>query len=398
MPPLDGIRVVDLTHFLAGPYCTMLLGDMGADVIKVEEPDAGDYGRAWAPFVADWSTYFLGVNRCKRSITVDLKSAGGKQVFRRLLAQADVFIENLRPGSLTKMGFGYSDVQTWHPGLVYCSITGYGHTGPRRDLPGMDPIIQAEGGVMDITGFSDGPPTRVPFAITDYLAGLYAHIGILVALRDRDKTGLGQHVDIALYDAMISVLSTQVGIMQSQGTSPPRQGNDHPTIAPYETLCVRGQLVMVAAPNPGLWDRLCQAIDAPHLSRDPRFTSNTDRVRNRAALKAALEKEFDRYAPDELVERLRALKIPCGLVRGLAEAMKDPQIAARQMLLEFDEPVELRGFRVLGNPVKMSRTPADPTRRPPRLGEHTEAILHELGFSEAEVFELRAAASTAGRR
>jgi crotonobetainyl-CoA:carnitine CoA-transferase CaiB-like acyl-CoA transferase len=393
MPPLDGIRVVDLTHFLAGPYCTMLLGDMGADVIKVEEPLAGDYGRAWAPFVSDWSTYFFGVNRSKRSITVDLKAAAGKEVFRRLLARADVFIENLRPGSLTKMGFGYAEVQTWNPRLIYCSITGYGQTGPRRDLPGMDPIIQAEGGVMEITGFADGPPTRVPFAITDYLANLYAHIGILVALRDRDTSGLGQHVDIALYDAMISVLSTQVGLLQSQGAALQRQGNDHPTIAPYETLRVRGQLVMVAAPNPGLWDRLWRAIDAPDLAQDPRFASNSDRVRNRAALKAALERAFDRYAAEELVERLRASNIPCGLVRGLAEAIADPQVAARQMLLEFDEPAELRGFRVLGNPIKLSRTPPDPKRRPPRLGEHTDAILHELGFSDAEISELREASS-----
>jgi CoA:oxalate CoA-transferase len=389
MPPLTGVRVIDLTHYLAGPYCTMLLGDMGADVIKVEAPGSGDDGRSWAPFVDDWSTYFLGVNRSKRSITIDLKTPDGSEIFRRLLTRADVLIENFRPRSLAKLGFGYADVQRVNPALIYCSITGYGQTGPRCDLPGMDPIIQAETGVMDITGFPGGEPTRVPFAITDYLAGLYAHIGILMALRDRDKTGLGQQVDIALYDSMLSVLSTQVGLLQAQGAAPPRQGNAHPTIAPYETFRVRDDLVMIAAPNPGLWERLCTSVEAAHLIRDARFLTNTDRVRNRGAMKASLEEAFAAFTIDELLARLRIAGIPNGRVRGLSEALHDPQVAARQMLLEFGDPSGLRGFQVLGNPIKLSRTPAVTTLRPPRLGEHTDSILEELGYDEVKIRQLR---------
>lgn len=397
MLPLQGLKVVDLTRVLAGPYCTMLLGDMGANVVKVEEPNLGDDGRTWAPFLsADWSTYFMGMNRSKRSITLDLKTPGGSKVFRRLLEWADVLVENFKPNSLAKLGFGYPEVQQLNPRLVYCSITGYGQTGPRRHLAGMDPIIQAEAGVMDITGFPDGRPTRIPFAITDYLAGLYAHIGILLALRDRERTGAGQHIDIALYDSMLSVLSTQAGLLQVNGTAPPRQGNDHPAIAPYEAIRVRGGFIMIAAANQRLWKQLCDAVGAPELTEDPRFASNTDRVKNRPAMQAALERAFAAFEVDQLVCRLEAAGVPCGRVRGLAEALQDPQVTARQMLLRFDDPA-IDGFRVVGNPIKLSRTPASPTRRPPHLGEHTEDVLRELGYSDAEIDQLMDASSLANR-
>jgi len=377
MPPLDGLKVIDLTRVLAGPFCSMLLGDMGADVIKIEEPNLGDDARGWAPNIGEWSAYFLGVNRSKRSLALDLKAPAGADVLRRLLATADVFIENFKPGSLDKLGFGYEAINALNPRLVYCSITGYGRTGPRRHLSGYDPVVQAESGFMDITGTPDGPPVRTGIATSDYLAGLYAFGGILLALRDRDRTGRGQLVDISLFDAVLSTMSMPVGILQATGQNPRRLGNDHVAIAPYETLRARDGMLMIAAGNPRLWKQLCEAVGVGHLVDDSRFRTNTDRVRNRAELKTELEKAFSAYTVDALVDRLNEQSVPCGRVRTISEALQDPQVEPRQMLLEFDDPA-LRGFRVLGNPIKLSSSPARPTRRPPRLGEHNAEILEEL--------------------
>ncbi len=384
MPPLEGLKVVDLTRVLAGPFCAMLLGDMGADVIKIEEPGAGDDARAWAPFVGSWSSYFLGVNRSKRSLALDLKTARGADALARLLAAADVFIENVKPGSLDKLGFGREAVHALNRRLVHCTISGYGQTGPRRHLTGYDPIVQAESGFMDITGMGDGPPVRTGVAITDYMAGLYAFGGILLALRSRDRTGVGEHVDIALFDAILSTLSMPAGILQATGRTPHRMGNDHSSIAPYEALRARDGMVMIAAANPRLWKQLCGAVGARHLVDDPRFLSNTDRVKNRPALKVELERVFSSYSVDELIDVLHRASVPCGRVRDVAEALADPQVEARQMLLDFHEP-DMQGLRVLGNPIKLSADGARPWRRPPRLGEHTREILEELGYTREEV-------------
>jgi crotonobetainyl-CoA:carnitine CoA-transferase CaiB-like acyl-CoA transferase len=380
MPPLDGLRVVDLTRVLAGPFCAMLLGDMGADVIKVEEPNEGDHARLWGPFVGSWSAYFLGVNRSKRSLALDLKTPPGAAVLRTLITGADVLIENFKPGSLDKIGFGFEAMRALNPRLVYCSISGYGGTGPRRHLTGYDPVVQAESGFMDITGMPDGPPVRTGIATTDYLAGLYAFSGILLALRDRDRTGKGQQVDIALFDSILSTLSMPAGILQATGKTPTRIGNDHSSIAPYEVLNASDGMLMIAAASGQLWTRLCAAVEAPHLSSDPRFLTNTDRVNNRADLKRELERAFSPYTVDALIERLRQHGVPCGRVRTVPEALADPQVAPRQMFIRFDDP-ELADFRVLGNPIKLSESPADLSRRPPKLGEHTRAILEELGLT-----------------
>jgi crotonobetainyl-CoA:carnitine CoA-transferase CaiB-like acyl-CoA transferase len=378
MPPLKGLKVVDLTRVLAGPFCGMLLGDMGADVIKVEEPRDGDDARMWAPFVGDWSAYFLGVNRSKRSIALDLKVPGDAATLRALIAEADVFIENFKPGSLDKLGFGIDEMRALNPRLVYCSISGYGRTGPRRHETGYDPIIQAETGFMEITGTPDGPPVRTGIATTDYLSALYAFSGIMLALYDRDRTGTGQHVDIALFDCLLSTLSMPVGIYQVTGREPRRLGNDHSSIAPYETLRVGEHFVMIAAANGRLWKQLCEAIGRSELVEDPRFKTNTDRVKNRPALKAEIEGAFAAYTVDALVERLRQFGVPIGRVRKISEALADPQIEPRQMMIPFDDPA-LAGFRVIGNPIKLSDSPADPSRRPPRLGEHSDEIRAELG-------------------
>ena len=261
MPPLDGLKVIDLTRVLAGPFCAMLLGDMGADVIKIEEPTEGDDARSWAPFVGPWSAYFVGVNRSKRSVGLDLKSADGAANLRALLAQADVFIENFKPGSLDKLGFSYDAMRALNPRLIYCSITGYGKTGPRRDQTGYDPIVQAESGFMSITGTPDGPPVRTGIATADYLAGLYAFSGILLALRHRDRTGRGQHIDISLYDSVLSTLSMPAGVLQVTGREPQRLGNDHSSIAPYEVFSCADGMLMIGCANSRLWKQLCAAID-----------------------------------------------------------------------------------------------------------------------------------------
>lgn len=392
MPPLDGLKVIDLTRILAGPFCAMLLGDMGADVIKIEEPVLGDDARGWAPHVGAWSAYFLGVNRSKRSLALDLKKPAGADVLRKLLASADVFIENFRPGSLEKLGFTYEAVHGLNPRLVYCTISGYGRTGPRRHLAGYDPVVQAESGFMDITGLADGPPIRTGVATSDYLAALYAFGGILLALRERDRTGKGQLVDIALFDSVLSTLSMPAGVLQATGRNPTRMGNDHMAIAPYETLRAKDGMLMIAAANPRLWKQLCHAVGASQLVEDPRFRTNTDRVANRAALKVELERAFSAFTVDALVERLNAAAVPCGRVRTVEQALQDPQIEPRQMLLAFDDP-DLAGFRVLGNPIKLSLDGARPTRRAPRLGEHTREILTELGYSERDISEMMTALS-----
>ena len=377
MPPLRGIRVVDLTRVLAGPYCAMLLGDMGAEVIKVEEPSHGDDTRAWAPFAGDVSTFFLGMNRSKKSVALDLKTPVGADALRQLIRSADVLIENFRPGSLKKLGFDYNTVQTWHPQLVFCSITGYGQQGPKKDLPGYDAVIQGESGVMHVTGQRDGPPTRVGVAMTDYLAGLYAMNGILLALRDRDETGLGQHVDIALLDSMTTTLSLPANVLFATGEELGREGNDHHSLTPYEAVTVQDGLVMVAVGNQRLWGQFCQAIGEPSLITDPRFSTNTDRMEHRDALKTILQKYLGELTREELINRLRAHAVPCGQVRTVAEALADPQLAARAMVVELEHP-DLGPIRTLGNPIKLSRTPAVLQLAPPRLGEHTAEVLDAL--------------------
>lgn len=377
MPPLHGLKVIDLTRVLAGPYCAMLLGDMGAEVLKIEEPVHGDDTRAWAPFQDGVSTFFLGMNRSKKSVALDLKVPEGAEALRRLIRTADVLIENFRPGSLKKLGFDYETVRTWNTQLVYCSITGYGHHGPRRDLPGYDAVIQAESGLMHVTGAPDGPPTRVGVAITDYLAGLYAMNGILLALRDRDETGLGQHVDIALLDAMTSALALPANVLFATGQELGREGNDHHSLTPYEAVHVSDGLVMVAVGNQRLWHQFCQAIGQPELETDPRFVTNTDRMRHRGELKTQLDAGLAGLTRDQLIGRLRAHAVPCGQVRTVAEALADPQLAARDMVVELAHP-ELGTVRLLGNVIKLSRSPAVIHRPPPGLGEHTAEVLAEL--------------------
>jgi crotonobetainyl-CoA:carnitine CoA-transferase CaiB-like acyl-CoA transferase len=384
MPPLTGLKVVDLTRVLAGPFCTMMLGDMGADVIKVEEPELGDESRGWAPFIGDQSSYYLSVNRNKRSVALDLKTREGADALGALIARADVLVENFRPGSLANLGFGYADVAKTNPRLIYCSISGYGQNGPRAALPGYDVVLQGETGFMDATGDPDGEPMRAGVAITDYLAGLYAVQGILLALQDRHRTGLGQQVDIALFDSILSVMRLPLGILLATGSAPLRVGNEHPSIAPYETLNTREGQIIVAVGNPRLWKQFCAAIERPDLVDEPRFATNASRLANRAALKAEIEATFERFTLQALIDRLQAHKVPCGRVRTIVDAIADPQVVAREMLVTLDDPA-LGPVTNLGTPVKLSRTPAQLSSPPPQLGEHTDEVLDELRRQRARV-------------
>ena len=360
---------------------------MGADVIKVEEPVLGDDTRGWAPFVDGWSSYFLGVNRNKRSLALDLKSPAGVEVFTRLVREADVLVENLRPGTLERLGFGYAQASTLNPRIVYASVTGYGQTGPRRDDAGYDPVAQAEAGVMMVTGPADGEPSRVGVAITDFLAGQFMFSGILLALRDRERTGRGQQVDVALFDAILATMTLPAGIAFATGAPPPRMGNTHPSIAPYETFATRDGLVMVCAGNPKLWRQFCAAIDRADLAADPRFLDNSLRLANRPALVAIITARCAAWTTDEFVARLNAHRVPNGRVRTIVEALADPQVDARGMLVRLPHPT-LGTVPMLGNPIHLSDTAPAYRRPPPALGEHTADILRELGFDGAAIAAL----------
>jgi crotonobetainyl-CoA:carnitine CoA-transferase CaiB-like acyl-CoA transferase len=370
--PLRGMKVIDFSRVLAGPLCTMLLGDMGAEVLKIEDPAHGDDTRAWAPFVGGWSTYYLTVNRNKKSVAVDLKSADGIALLEDLIADADVLVENFRPGTLERLGFGPDRARAINERLIYCSISGYGASGPRSDLPGYDMVIQGESALMDVTGFPETGPTKVGVAITDCLAALYAVQGILLAHISRAQTGKGQFLDISLLDAAVSVLGLPVGIAAATGKSPGRLGNEHPSLAPYEPFPAADGQVIVAVANPRLWSRFCAALGADGLEHDPRFATNTDRLRNRPLLNQHIRDLFKDQTVESLIDRLGKAGVPCGRVRTIDQLLQDPQLAARQMLLDLAAGES--SVKVPGNPIKLSGVPTLASAPPPALGEHTEEV------------------------
>ncbi len=385
MGPLTGITVIDFTRVLSGPYCTMILGDLGARVIKLEHPGRGDDTRRWGPpFLGDESAYFLSVNRNKESVAVDFKTPGGRELVQRLLAQADVVVENFRPGTLDGVGLDAATVRRAHPRIVYCSISGYGQTGPRRNEPGYDAVMQAEGGLMSITGAADGPPYRLGVAIVDIVSGMFAAQGVLAALLARERTGEGQVVDLGMLDATTALLTYQAGNYFATGAAPGRLGNRHPTIAPYETFATADGDLALAVGNDSLWQRFCQAAELPELGADPRFATNAGRLAHYDAMKPTLDAAFARRSRADWTARLLAAGVPCGAVRTVEEVFADPQTAARQMVARVTH-ASLGEVSVTGVPVKLSETPGSVRLAPPVLGQHTAAVLGELGYDRAAV-------------
>lgn len=390
MDPLTGVKVVDLTRILAGPYCTMALADAGADVVKIEEPAKGDDTRGWGPpFVDGESTYFLSVNRGKRSLTLNLKHEEGRRILRRLVDDADVLVENFRPGALDRLGFSYEAVRARNRGLVYASVSGYGPDGPWGGKPGYDAIAQGEGGLMSITGMPDGPPTRVGASVADVLAGMTAFQGILLALVRRQRTGEGGQVDVSLLESLLAPLSYHASAYLLAGQVPTRLGNRHPSLAPYETFEAADGHVIVGVGNDSLWRAFCAAIDRADLVSEPAFATNALRVRNYEALRARVAPVLRERAVAEWLRRLDQAGIPCGRVRTVAEALDSDQVRARGLLLDVDHPT-LGPGRYLGSPIHLTGAGRGSRRPPPLLGQHTQEVLAErLGLSANEVADLR---------
>lgn len=387
--PLSGIVVADFSRVLSGPYCTMLLADMGARVVKIEQPDKGDDTRGWGPpFINGESAYFLSINRNKESLTLDLKRPESREVVDRLVAGADVVVENFRPGTMARMGLGYDTLAARHPRLVYCSISGFGQTGPKRDRPGYDAVVQAEGGLMSITGDADGPPYRLGVAISDIVAGIFAAHGAVLALFARERTGRGQLVDVGMLDATAALLTYQAGIYFATGSSPARMGNRHPTIVPYETFSASDGEFVIAVGNDELWRRFCATAGLEPLAEDARFATNRDRVTNYDALRPLLAARLRERPRAEWLDALTRAGVPCGSVRAIGEVLADPQLEAREMIARF-EHAAAGALRALGVPIKLSSTPGAVRTPPPRLGEHTDAILRELGLDATGIRELR---------
>jgi crotonobetainyl-CoA:carnitine CoA-transferase CaiB-like acyl-CoA transferase len=393
-PPLEGLTVLDLSTQLSGPFCSMLLGDLGADVIKVERPGRGDDARAFPPFVNGESAPFMTFNRNKRSLALDLKRPGGRQICLRLAGGADVLLENFRPGVAERLGLGYAALAALNPRLVYGSISGFGQTGPYRDRGGFDLVAQGMSGLMSISGEEDGPPLRVPIPLSDLAAGMFAAIGILAALRARESTGAGQWVETSLLEAPIALAVYEAAQYFATGEVPRRLGQGHRASAPYQPFRTRDGWLTLGAAGQQFWPGLCRVVGLPALEGDPRFATNADRVRHRRELAALLQERFEREPTARWLERLEAEGIPAGPVLGYDQVFADPHVRHRQMAVPVEHP-RAGPTRVLGVPVKFAATPAGVRRPAPLLGEHTDEILAGLGYSETDRARLRAEGAVA---
>ena len=389
--PLKGLRVFDLTRVLAGPTCTQMLADLGADVIKIEKPGCGDDTRGFAPPYmpgTQESAYFTGVNRNKRSVTLDIAQPKGQELARRLIAQCDVLVENFKVGALAKYRLAYDQLRNEFPRLIYCSITGFGQTGPYAPRPGYDSLIQAMGGVMSLTGEPNGPPQKVGVPVADLFAGLYGCIGILAALRHRDATGEGQQIDIGMLDTHVAWLANQGMNYLATGENPPRLGNQHPNIVPYQVLPTADGHIVLSVANDPTFARFCESFALTHLLEDARFATNTARVQNRHLVTDTLTPVMRQHPTAWWVERLEALRIGCGPINKLSEVFADAQVKARGMVVEMTR--DGRTIPVIANPVRLSATPPDYRTAPPLLGEHTEEVLRErAGLDHAAMAKLR---------
>ncbi len=389
MKPLDGIRVVDLSRILAGPYCSMLLSDFGAEIVKIENPDKGDDTRAYGPpFLDGESVYFLSINRGKKSLTLNLKTPEAREILTKLIRNSDVLVENFRKDFLSSIGFGYDEVAKLNPKIIYASVTGYGHTGPWADRPGYDLAVQGQGGIMSLTGDPNGSPYKTGTSLADITAGIYATLGILLALQARQRTGKGQKVDVSLLDGQVSFLTYQAGIYFGTGKSPTRKGNQHPTIVPYETFKARDRYLNLAVGNDRLWGQFCDLLGRQDLKTHEKFATNPKRVQNHDDLYPILQKIFAEKTAEEWLAFFEKNGIPCGAVFSVGEVLEHPQVRAREMVVERPHP-KLKSVKMTGVPVKLSATPGVAGDAPPLLGQHTGEVLRDLGYDAKQCADFK---------
>lgn len=387
--PLNGVVVLDVSQVMAGPFCTLLLADMGADVIKVEKPPGGDDTRAFGPpFIQGESAAFLAMNRNKRSIALNLKSEEGRELFRRLARRSDILVENFRPGTMENLGLHYEAIRQINPTIIYCSISGFGQTGPYRNRGGFDLVTQGMSGLISVTGHPDGPPTKVAVPISDLNAGIYAAYGILAAYIHRLKTGEGQHVDTSLLEGAIAYTFWQSSIYFASGEIPGPMGSAHPLNAPYQVFETKDGAMSVGAANQSAWERLCGALGRQELLQDPRFLTGADRARHYLELAEILQRIFLERDTAEWLSRLEAAGVPAGPIYNMAQVYEDPHVRDREMLVELEHPVAGK-IKNIGIPVKLSLTPGQIRRPAPLLGQHTDEVLVWLGLDPSEIARLR---------
>lgn len=388
-PPLKGIRVLDLSRVLAGPFCSMYLADLGAEIIKVELPQSGDDTRGYPPFINGVSSYYLSLNRGKKSITIDLKKQEGVEIVHKLTNRCDVILENFRPGVTERLNVDYNTLKKINPRIIYCSISSFGQTGPYTQWPGYDLIIQGMSGLMGITGEKEGDPMRIGVAVEDINAGLHGVISILAALRVRDKFGIGQYIDLGMLDAGVSWMTYVAGNYFATGSVPERMGTAHPSIVPYQGFKTGDKkYILIAAGNDRLFSTLCQTLEMEQLLVDPNYITNDDRVKNRNSLISILQDAFMKKSRDEWLKKLREKGFPCAPVYTIDEVFSDPQVIHRDMLIKMEHPVA-GIIKQIGTPFNFSESSTDLTRYPPVLSEHTEGILIELGYTVNEIKNLR---------
>jgi crotonobetainyl-CoA:carnitine CoA-transferase CaiB-like acyl-CoA transferase len=387
---LDGVRVLDLSRVLAGPFCGMLLSDLGADVVKIEDTGSGDESRTWPPHKDGESAAFLVINRNKRDMTLDLKAPEGVEVLKRMVATADVLIENFRTGTMESFGLGYDTLAAINPRLIYCSVSAFGRTGPRKDAAGYEALMQAFSGIMSITGEPDGAPLRCGVSFLDLTTGIFCAFGIVNALLHRVRTGLGQRVDGSLLETAVTLLNYHAEGYLLTGAQPKPLGSSHPSLSPYRTFkCRDGQWVFIAGANDRFWQRLAPALGLPHMASDPRFAVNIERVKNRRELEEALEVAIAKHDREPLLKVLEEAGVPATPVNTVAQVMEDPQTAARAMIQRVVHP-RLGEIPVVGTPVKFSRMKAGVRTPAPQQGEHTDQVLAEYGYSSSDIAALRA--------